>query len=178
MGSSLLKRRHQRLTTPAHRLPPPAWGASESARRCRVAAAQSAGQRRRGRHAASLRNETRRKTPHGRRAATGLSASSYTLVGMSVETPGPLQQPAVQCSSSCTTAIEGTPTVGEHVRVVRQAAGLTQQQLADRAGTTQPVIARLELGVRLPTLRTLEKVARALGQDFHLLVPGSSAVAP
>lgn len=62
--------------------------------------------------------------------------------------------------------------------MLRQAAGLTQQQLAQRASTTQPVIARLELGVRLPTLRTLEKVAQALGQDLHLLVPGSPAVNP
>lgn len=96
---------------------------------------------------------------------------------MTLDRPGPQRQPVVRCSSSRTTTHDGPPTVGEHVRVLRQAAGLTQQQLADRAATTQPVIARLELGVRLPTLRTLEKVAQALGQDLHLLVPGRSPVA-
>lgn len=100
----------------------------------------------------------------------------YTFAGMTVEMPGPLRQPPVLCTFDC--AAVKTPTVGEHVRVLRQAAGLTQQQLADRARTTQPVIARLERGARIPTLRTLEKLARALGQDLHLLVPGSPAVSP
>jgi transcriptional regulator with XRE-family HTH domain len=43
----------------------------------------------------------------------------------------------------------------------RNRAGLTQQQLARRMGTTQPVIARLE-GVRSrPSMRTLDRLARA-----------------
>lgn len=114
----------------------------------------------------------------GRRVAPDVSPPGYTFAGMTIETPGSLREPTVQCSSSLGGSDESTPTVGEHVRLLRQAAGLTQQQLAERASTTQPVIARLERGVRLPTLRTLEKVARALGQDLHLLVPGSPTVTP
>jgi transcriptional regulator with XRE-family HTH domain len=43
----------------------------------------------------------------------------------------------------------------------RNGAGLTQQELARRMGTTQPVVARLESGRARPSLRTLERLARA-----------------
>lgn len=43
----------------------------------------------------------------------------------------------------------------------RKGAGLTQQQLARRMGTTQPVVARLEAGKTRPSLRTLERLADA-----------------
>ncbi|MFZ0706570.1 MAG: helix-turn-helix transcriptional regulator [Candidatus Korobacteraceae bacterium] len=45
----------------------------------------------------------------------------------------------------------------------RKRAGLTQQQLAQKMGTTQPVVARLEAGNRWPSLRTLERLANATG---------------
>jgi DNA-binding XRE family transcriptional regulator len=40
--------------------------------------------------------------------------------------------------------------------------GLTQQQLAERVGTTQSTIARLESGVGNPSINTLKRVAEAL----------------
>lgn len=50
----------------------------------------------------------------------------------------------------------------------RAAAGLTQQQLAERMQTTQTVIARLESGkVKLST-RTLEKFAAAIGMRLRI----------
>ncbi len=45
----------------------------------------------------------------------------------------------------------------------RKRAGLTQQQLAQKMGTTQPVVARLEAGNSRPSLRTLERLAEATG---------------
>ncbi len=53
--------------------------------------------------------------------------------------------------------------IGRQVRELREAQGLSQNQLAGRLGTTQSVIARLEAGGTKPTLRTLERVAAALG---------------
>ncbi|HUY27778.1 MAG TPA: helix-turn-helix transcriptional regulator [Candidatus Binataceae bacterium] len=43
----------------------------------------------------------------------------------------------------------------------RVRAGLTQAQLARRMGTTQSAIARLESGVRLPSVKTLLRFAKA-----------------
>ena len=51
----------------------------------------------------------------------------------------------------------------------RSRAGLTQAELAARAGTTQSVIARLEdADYEGHSLRTLKKIAQALGQEIHL----------
>jgi ribosome-binding protein aMBF1 (putative translation factor) len=43
----------------------------------------------------------------------------------------------------------------------RVAGKLTQEQLAERMGTSQSFVARLESGKTKPTLRTLEKLATA-----------------
>ena len=45
----------------------------------------------------------------------------------------------------------------------RKRAGLTQQELAKKMGTTQPVVARLESGRVRPSMRTLERFAKATG---------------
>ena len=45
----------------------------------------------------------------------------------------------------------------------RARAGLTQQALAERMGTTQSAIARLEGGGRLPSMKTLIRYAQASG---------------
>jgi transcriptional regulator with XRE-family HTH domain len=47
------------------------------------------------------------------------------------------------------------------VRRVRETAGLTQQELADRAGTSQSAIAAYESGRKSPTWRTVERLAHA-----------------
>lgn len=52
--------------------------------------------------------------------------------------------------------------VGERVREAREAAGLTQRELASRMGTSQAAVARLESGGTGATLTTLQKVASAL----------------
>lgn len=50
----------------------------------------------------------------------------------------------------------------------RAKAGLTQEELAKRMGTTQAVIARLESGRIRPTTRTLERYARATGTRLRI----------
>lgn len=52
------------------------------------------------------------------------------------------------------------------VHRLRSEAGLTQVELAERMGTTQSAIARMEGGGTRPTLDTLEKLATAVGQEL------------
>jgi ribosome-binding protein aMBF1 (putative translation factor) len=55
-------------------------------------------------------------------------------------------------------------TIGVMVKRARTTAGLTQAQLAVRAGTTQPVIARVEGGKAFTaSVDLLDRIARALG---------------
>ena|ERR1700681_4831092 len=56
--------------------------------------------------------------------------------------------------------------VGSAVRAARRRAGVTQVELAERTGTSQPSIARLERGLVSPTVITLDRIARALGTDL------------
>ena len=58
--------------------------------------------------------------------------------------------------------------VGTRIRVEREHRGMTQAALAERMGTTQPTVARLEAGGVNPSLDTLQRVADALG--LHLIV--------
>lgn len=51
------------------------------------------------------------------------------------------------------------------VRDLRKSARVTQSQLADEAGTSQPAIAAYEAGRKSPTLRTLDRLAQAVGRD-------------
>ncbi len=60
--------------------------------------------------------------------------------------------------------------LGEHVRRLRQQAGLSQQALADQLGTTQSAVARLEAGRQDPTIATLCRLADVLGCEFVLHV--------
>jgi uncharacterized protein len=47
---------------------------------------------------------------------------------------------------------------------MRHAAGLSQRDLARRAGTSQPAIARYERGVATPSWETLQRLAAACGR--------------
>lgn len=57
------------------------------------------------------------------------------------------------------------------IRDARKAAGLTQAQLAARAGMAQPTIARLERPGSNPTVETLDRVLRATGHRLELGAP-------
>jgi predicted nucleotidyltransferase/DNA-binding XRE family transcriptional regulator len=50
----------------------------------------------------------------------------------------------------------------------RRGAGLTQAELARRAGTSQAMVARYETGVASPTVRTLRRLLRAAGRELEL----------
>jgi transcriptional regulator with XRE-family HTH domain len=49
---------------------------------------------------------------------------------------------------------------------LREKRGLSQRELAERLGTTQSAVARLEAGNVSPSLPTLDEVANALGVEL------------
>ncbi len=71
-------------------------------------------------------------------------------------------------------ALESEFAVARQLIEARTRAGLTQQELADRMGTTQPVIARLESGRQKPTTKTLERFAKATGSKVEIRLVAAS----
>ena len=62
--------------------------------------------------------------------------------------------------------------VGRNVRAVRQARGMTQEQLAEASGFSQQYISDLERGRRNPTIVSLYELAVALrSTPIELLQP-------
>ncbi|HEX2046091.1 MAG TPA: helix-turn-helix transcriptional regulator [Gaiellaceae bacterium] len=56
--------------------------------------------------------------------------------------------------------------IADRVVDLRRARGLSQAELAERCGTTQSAIARLEAGGRPPRIDTLLRLANALDCDL------------
>jgi transcriptional regulator with XRE-family HTH domain len=56
------------------------------------------------------------------------------------------------------------------IKSLRERRGMTQAQLAEKAGVSRTYLARLETARQDPTLSTLEKLAKALGVKVGRLV--------
>ena len=70
---------------------------------------------------------------------------------------------------------ETNHSFGEHLATLRQAAGLSQQALADQLCVTRQVVSNWERDQTLPDLVMLRAIAQALGTDLNTL--GSTAPA-
>ena len=67
--------------------------------------------------------------------------------------------------------IRPIPLLGKRIQVLREEAGLSVQELADRAGTTYQSIWRIERGKQKdPSIALVEGVARGLGVGVDRLV--------
>jgi len=62
----------------------------------------------------------------------------------------------------------GGMSLSEAIAQTRAQAGMTQQQVADAMGSTQAVVAGLERGVGTPTIRTLQRFAKAVGAQMKI----------
>jgi transcriptional regulator with XRE-family HTH domain len=60
------------------------------------------------------------------------------------------------------------------LRIVRERAALSQQQLADKSGVSRYTIGRLEAGERTARPSTTQKLANALGVEPHQLMDGNA----
>lgn len=56
------------------------------------------------------------------------------------------------------------------IKALREQRGMTQEQLAEKAGVSRTYLARLETARQDPTLSTLEKLAKALGVKATRLI--------
>lgn len=57
---------------------------------------------------------------------------------------------------------------GNLIKLARSNAGLSQRELATRAGTSQATLSAYEAGRKSPTLETLARVVRAAGLDLRI----------
>ena len=58
----------------------------------------------------------------------------------------------------------------QRIKKLRLAKGMTQEKLAERSDLTSEAVTRVERGVRMPTLKTLGKLAYGLGVSPAALV--------
>ena len=63
-----------------------------------------------------------------------------------------------------------TKRVGANLRRVREAQGISQEDLADRAGLHRTDVSGVERGVRNPTVKVLEKIEKAMKVKTSVLL--------
>ena len=61
--------------------------------------------------------------------------------------------------------------IGRQLQQARQRKGLTQAEVAKRAGTNTNYYAKLERGEAVPSLKMLEKIVKALGVKSSDVLP-------
>lgn len=61
-------------------------------------------------------------------------------------------------------------TIGSNIRSLRERKGLTQYELAERAGVTQAHISRCENNCKTPTFKLILKIAAVLGCEINDII--------
>ncbi len=85
-------------------------------------------------------------------------------------------QPSPATSGPLRAMVDMRRLVGRNVARLRQARGLTQEQLAERSGFSQRYLSGLERGLRNPTVVSVYEIAQALGvSHLELLTPREEA---
>jgi ribosome-binding protein aMBF1 (putative translation factor) len=80
---------------------------------------------------------------------------------------GKLEDPATKWIDARDFALE---IAGSWIAAARKRAGLTQKRLADRLGVPQSQISRMERNPDRTTVRTMKRIAAALGVDATALL--------
>lgn len=63
-------------------------------------------------------------------------------------------------------------TIGQRIKEARKSAGLTQRELAEKAGTATGTIQQYELGKRQPRIEQFQAIADVLNVDVNWLMNG------
>jgi len=76
----------------------------------------------------------------------------------------------LECFDKVSSEFDLEYAIAKELQSARQNASLSQKQLAEKMGTTQSVISRIEHGYNV-SINTLEKYAQACGKhvEFHLV---------
>ncbi len=106
------------------------------------------------------------------RTATSLCRRCHK--SLDVEEPEPVATPIAVVSAPSHTTSSGLQ-VADSVRDLRRVRNLSQRQLAGRMGVPRTYISKIENGKAMPTLYSLERLARALQVDISALLRDSQA---
>ncbi len=68
-------------------------------------------------------------------------------------------------------ALEEEFSIAKALIEARSRVGLTQKQVAERMGTTQSAVARMESGKPLPSLTSIKKYAKATNSKLDIVMP-------
>lgn len=68
--------------------------------------------------------------------------------------------------------------IGLRIMALRKQAGLTQEQLSERAGLQRAHISKIEAGKYAVTFETIQAIAEALGMTVDIIDPRLSDLAP
>ena len=68
--------------------------------------------------------------------------------------------------------------IGGRIATLRRMAGLTQEQLAERAGLQRTHVGRIEAGRYAVTLEVVQAIAEALGMTVDIIDPALQDLAP
>lgn len=66
-------------------------------------------------------------------------------------------------------------SVGENIRRTREKLGMTQADVAGRAGVTQAMLCQIERGTKNPSLQLGAEIAKVLGCSLESLLESGSA---
>ena len=105
-------------------------------------------------HNVEVMNQQTKKNPH---------------VGSSVEDWFAEEEARSQGFIAAIDAGSGKLTLARQLKQLREAAGMTQVDLAKKIGTKQPGIARVERGLATPSLEMLFKIGSALGMSVTVV---------
>jgi transcriptional regulator with XRE-family HTH domain len=75
-------------------------------------------------------------------------------------------------------ASRGTAALGEIIRKQRELAELSMRQFAELAGISNPYLSQIERGLRAPSQRVLDEIARALSVSADALYEQAGMAPP
>lgn len=87
-----------------------------------------------------------------------------------------LRKIAAELGVPPSTLMHHEPSLGRKLKALREEYGLTQAQLAGKAGVTAGLIGQLEQGKVQPSLKTLEKLAAVMGVSSCYFIMEQGAV--